>query len=66
MVTVPAPSRSTSSYSDDPMAWYDVSDLAGEAWTLIPIDLVDYDQAKGAFREAIDRHGRTVYERPQG
>lgn len=49
--------------TDDRRAWHEVHDLAEQARTLISIDLVDYDQVKGAFREAIDRHGKVVHER---
>ena len=43
--------------------WPGILDASRDAWTLIPIDLVDYARTAGAFRDAIDRHGRVVYER---
>ena len=43
--------------------WHEVRDAAEAARTLISIDLVDYATTQGAFREAIDRHGKVVYAR---
>ena len=48
---------------DGPMTWHEVSDTAEEARTLVSIDSVDYDEARGDFRREIDRHGKVVYER---
>ena len=49
--------------ADEGGAWPELRRLAEGARTLIPIDLVPYEKTSGAFREAIDRHGRTVFER---
>lgn len=43
--------------------WMAICDAAEEAETLIDIDLVRYEETSGAFREAIDRHGKVIYER---
>ena len=43
--------------------WLTIDDAAREAWTLIPIDLVDYERTSGDFRRAINEHGKVVYER---
>ena len=49
--------------TEDRAAWHEVLDSAERAETLISIDLVRYADASGAFRDAIDRHGKVVYER---
>lgn len=46
--------------------WHEIQETAQKAWTLISIDLVRYDQAAGAFKDAIDNHGRVVFDRAKG
>jgi predicted nucleotidyltransferase len=50
----------------DTAGWMAICDAAEEAETLIPIDLVRYEETSGAFRAAIDRHGKVIYERAAG
>jgi predicted nucleotidyltransferase len=49
--------------TDDRKAWRRVAGSADRARTLIPIDLVLYEETGGRLREQIDRNGRVVYER---
>jgi predicted nucleotidyltransferase len=44
-------------------AWLSMCDLAEDADTLLPIDLVRVEEAPAALRERIRREGRVLYER---
>jgi predicted nucleotidyltransferase len=43
-----------------------VVDLDDAAVTLLPVDLLDWNEASGSLREQIGREGIVVYERPAG
>lgn len=52
--------------TEDRWAWHEVVEAAEDARTLIPIDLVRYEDTTRPFRDEIDQHGKVVYERAQG
>ena len=49
--------------SMDSRQWYDMMEVVEEAPTLLMIDLIRLDEAKGKFLERIEQHGVTLYER---
>ena len=47
----------------DSRRWYDIVDLVEEAPTLLMIDLVRLDEARGKFLDRIIQHAVPLYER---